>query len=158
MGELRRRGINSILLLCDRSSQEGLQFVRKAGGVVHHSELEMILKPGAAMRVGDCGVTLREQSCGDETYLAQAQGKTVGKVRLELFEGCGGIYGLVVQPEYRGKGYGKGILMRAVEKLREKGAQSIRLQVDESNGPARHIYEKGGFEPAYVMDYFQLNI
>lgn len=189
VGECKRRGMNSVLLLCDRSSEEGLRFIRKTGATLHHSELEMVLKPDTAAGERDFGVTLRRAQAldarevarqdaifgdeaepddsfeppaldadGSETYLALAQGQTVGKVRLELLNGCGGIYGLGVLPEYRGLGYGKGVLLRGVEKLREKGAENIRLQVFESNGPARHIYEKAGFEPVYVMDYFQLKI
>jgi ribosomal protein S18 acetylase RimI-like enzyme len=158
--ECRRRGAQRVLLLCDRASAEGRRFVEKTGAALHHSELEMLLDADAPAGAGGRAVTLRkapgEEADGSEAYLAEVGGVTVGRVRLETVGGCGGIYGLAVQSEYRGRGYGRGILMRSVEKLREGGAGSIRLQVDEENGPARHIYESSGFRTVYIMDYYSV--
>lgn len=155
--ELRRREGKSVLLLCDRSSEAGRQFVWSTGAAFHHAEHEMSLKAGVPSGMPDNAVTLsRQESEGMEVYVAHAEGVPVGSVRLELINGVGGIYGVEVMPEFRGRGYGKGLLLRAVEKLREKGAGQIRLQVDTDNPRALHIYESSGFTEDYTMDYYLL--
>ena len=52
-----------------------------------------------------------EERYGSLIFLAEAQGKTIGKVHLEKIEKTGGIYGLGVIPEHRRKGYGREILL-----------------------------------------------
>jgi len=60
----------------------------------------------------------------------------VNDIPLEVIEGIGGVYGLGVLPEYRGQGYGRGILNLGIEKLKLKNAKSIMLQVVVINNNA----------------------
>ena len=52
---------------------------------------------------------------------------------------------LAVCPEYRGRTLGNTILELAGELAKQQGKRAIRLDVLESNHPARHLYEKNGF-------------
>ena len=52
---------------------------------------------------------------------------------------------LAVCPEYRGRTLGNTILELAGELAKQQGKRAIRLDVLESNHPARHLCEKNGF-------------
>ena len=52
---------------------------------------------------------------------------------------------LAVCPEYRGRTLGNTILELAGELAKQQGKRAIRLDVLESNHPARRLYEKNGF-------------
>lgn len=61
---------------------------------------------------------------------------------------------IAVQPKLQGKGLGQVIFKALTEKLAKSGAQSLFLEVRESNHQARRFYESAGFaetgiRPAY---------
>jgi [ribosomal protein S18]-alanine N-acetyltransferase len=61
---------------------------------------------------------------------------------------------IAVQPKLQGKGLGQVIFNTLTEKLANSGAQSLFLEVRESNRQARRFYESAGFaetgiRPAY---------
>lgn len=97
-----------------------------------------------------------EEKCGLFIYVAELEEKIIGKVNLEVTNGVGGIFGLGVRPEYRGKGYGREILMKAIEILKEKGAKDIMLQVEAKNSNALNLYKSCGFEETSTMNYYEL--
>lgn len=55
------------------------------------------------------------------------------------------IESLAVDEEYRNRGIGRGLLDRAKEICREKGCDSLELQVNARNRKAWDIYKKYGF-------------
>lgn len=97
-----------------------------------------------------------EEQRGMTIYLAEAGGVAVGKVHLQLLNGLGGIFGLVVLPEQRGKGLGRAILLESVRRLWAAGAKEVMLQVATENENALHLYESCGFETTSTMEYFEL--
>jgi len=97
-----------------------------------------------------------EEKSGMITYLAQIDQQIIGKVHTHLSQGIGGIYGLGVLPEYRGKGYGKAILLKAIDKLKEANAGDIMLQVAVDNANALRLYQSCGFLETSTMDYYEL--
>ncbi len=97
-----------------------------------------------------------EEKRGMTIYLIRWEGRTAGKVHVQLCGGTGGIYGLGVLPEYRGTGLGRAALMGAVQKLKEAGAGEIMLQVAANNKNALRLYESCGFVAASTMDYYEL--
>ncbi|MBB6215404.1 ribosomal protein S18 acetylase RimI-like enzyme [Anaerosolibacter carboniphilus] len=105
----------------------------------------------------DISMPEEEEKYGSVTYIAEIDNKTIGKVRLEIIDGIGGIYGLGVLPEYRGKGYGREILTCAIEKLKEKNAKDIMLQVSVKNKSALNLYQSCGFEETSTMDYYKIS-
>ncbi len=98
-----------------------------------------------------------EEKCGMIYYLAEVGTKIIGKVHLEVSTDVGGIYGLGVTPDYRGKGYGREILIRAIEKLKERNKKEIMLQVAAKNNTALNLYKSCGFEETSIMDYYQIS-
>ena len=95
-----------------------------------------------------------EEKRGVIAYIAINNNEVIGKVHLQIYEGVGGIFGLGVLPEYRGKGYGRTILILAVNMLKEKGAKKIMLQVESKNFNALNLYKSCGFYETSVMEYY----
>lgn len=58
------------------------------------------------------------------------------------------ITNVAVLPSYRKLGIGKGMMQKALDIAKTKGAGSMTLEVRPSNTPALALYEKLGFEQA----------
>jgi ribosomal protein S18 acetylase RimI-like enzyme len=97
-----------------------------------------------------------EEKHGKHIYVAEVDNEIIGKVNLEVGKDIGGIFGLGVKPEYRSKGYGRGILLGAVEKLKEYNSKEIMLQVAAKNNTALNLYKSCGFVETSTMDYYQI--
>nr|WP_249745576.1 GNAT family N-acetyltransferase [Mesobacillus boroniphilus] len=97
-----------------------------------------------------------EEKRGMTSYLVEKEGQIIGKVNLQLTSKLGAIFGLGVLPEHRRKGYGRALLLLAIEKLKEAEAQEIMLQVAADNSNALNLYKSCGFEETSTMDYFEL--
>jgi len=98
-----------------------------------------------------------EEKSGNLIYIGEVDNHTVGKVHVEVRNGVGGIYGLGVLPEYRGKGYGREILLLAIEQLKQQNVRDIMLQVAAKNATALNLYKSCGFTETSVMDYYELS-
>ncbi|MCC5467573.1 GNAT family N-acetyltransferase [Pelosinus baikalensis] len=97
-----------------------------------------------------------EEKRGMTMYLAEKDQQIIGKVHLQLTSRIGGIYGLGVLPEHRGKGLGRAILMMAIEKLEEMNASEVMLQVATENANALNLYKSCGFVETSIMDYYEI--
>ena len=75
----------------------------------------------------------------DNVYLLVENDELVGSVALKGSE----IDDLIVAPQFQNKGYGKQILLWALENIR---SEKIILHVAEWNRKAISLYEKNGFE------------
>ncbi len=64
-------------------------------------------------------------------------------------DGEGRVYTLGVSPKRRRQGYGRQLLVGALAKLVEQGAQRVVLSVNDVNARARSLYEAVGFTQAY---------
>lgn len=96
---------------------------------------------------------INSSSC---TYLIELNNVVIGKSRLEINENIGGIYGLEVLPDYRGKGFGRKLLLLSINKLKEKGVDYITLQVETNNKNALNLYTSCGFKENYTMIYYSI--
>ena len=63
----------------------------------------------------------------------------------------GFIYDVFVDEKFRGKGYGKNLMLLLEEKAREMGLGSLELHVFGSNQVARKLYETIGYETTNVL-------
>lgn len=99
-----------------------------------------------------------EEKRGMTIYMAELGQQVIGKIHLELNAGVGGIYGLGVLPEYRGRGFGREILMGGVARLKELGAREVMLQVVAGNDRALRLYKSSGFVETSVMDYYKFRV
>jgi ribosomal protein S18 acetylase RimI-like enzyme len=97
-----------------------------------------------------------EEKRGMTIYIAEKDRQIIGKVHLQLIHCIGGIYGLGILPEYRGRGLGRALLLEAIEKLKDANADKIMLQVEAKNAKALGLYKSCGFRETSVMDYYEL--
>ena len=67
------------------------------------------------------------------------------KSRWEKYSNYGEIVSIYFLPEYIGKGYGRLLLNKCIEELKQCGFSKILLWVLEDNHRARSFYEKNGF-------------
>ena len=82
---------------------------------------------------------------GYSCWVYQQQQEVIGYVVMSVAAGEAHILTLAVHPEYQGQGIAKNILDHALENSREKGADTIYLEVRPSNSRAIDIYQKAGF-------------
>jgi mycothiol synthase len=61
-------------------------------------------------------------------------------------EGMGRIYMLGVDPDYRGRGLGRQLLLMGLSYLKSKALRVVELTVDHENEPARALYKSVGFK------------
>jgi ribosomal protein S18 acetylase RimI-like enzyme len=95
-----------------------------------------------------------EEKRGLTIFIAEYNDKVVGKVNIQVDNGIGGIYGLGILPNYRGQGFGRELLMMAVEELKKLRVERIMLQVEAENSTALNLYKSCGFVEESVMDYY----
>lgn len=72
--------------------------------------------------------------------------EAVGMIWMKVELTRGFIYEVFVEERFRGKGYGKNIMLLLEEKAREMGLTSLGLHVFGSNHIARKLYETIGYE------------
>lgn len=184
--EFYRRENSVMLLLSDNASASGIGFIKKICTDYSHSEYDMDLDMGVshkpkgnmcfrplaredAEKISETDFTFFDESdfelCTDSfntqgsysrTFVAEIDGIIIGKVRTEMNDKAGGIYGLEVKPEYRGRGYGRELLIMAVNSLKENNPPRITLQVVTDNANALGLYKSCGFKENYIMDYYSL--
>lgn len=111
---------------------------------------------GVEFKEEDIIMPEEEEKRGMVIYIAEVDNKTVGKIHLEIGDAVSGIYGFGVLQEYRRKGYGREILTRAIEKLKEYNSKEIMLQVAVKNKNALGLYISCGFEETSTMDYYKI--
>jgi ribosomal-protein-alanine N-acetyltransferase len=91
----------------------------------------------------------REDDDARETSAVGDDGSVVGYVVADTVpnhgEPLGHVKDLAVAEAHRGEGIGKRLLDRALDVLAAQGVASVKLEVRESNDPARALYEQFGF-------------
>ncbi|MHB9287121.1 ribosomal protein S18-alanine N-acetyltransferase [Halobacteriales archaeon Cl-PHB] len=97
----------------------------------------------------------------DGGFLVAADDGVVGYVVADTVPNHGRPLGhvkdIAVHEEYRGEGIGRRLLRRALAVLEARGVASVKLEVRETNEPARALYEDVGFVhrrtiPRYYSD------
>jgi len=112
--------------------------------------------------LGEPGFLVAVANEDSSGYLDGEGGESVvGYVVANLVPNHGRAFGhvkdIAVHPEYRGEGIGAGLLERALAVLGTRGAQSVKLEVRESNDRAVGLYREFDFEylrtiPRYYDD------
>ena len=78
--------------------------------------------------------------------VAEADGKPVGQLGLQLARYGVADLGMLVAAGWRGRGVGAALLAEAVRRAREAGAHKLALQVWPHNTAAIALYERFGFQ------------
>ncbi len=185
--EVANRKHRKVLLLADRQSATGADFIRTTGAVYDFSEFHMTLSEFHLAK-GNGPVTLRiaepkdraeimrqdliyfkdEKEEGEEpdsyvssndpTYMVELDGRTIGKIRIECSDHSAYLLGFGILPEYRGKGYGRAALCEALRFLMERGIKKASLDVVATNAKALSLYQSVGFRELSTMDYYCLEV
>ena len=103
-----------------------------------------------------------EDVCAAEdthVWVAIDAGTTVGFVALKLHseDSMGEIYMVAVDPDFQGRGIGSALIEFALDWMKEAGMSIAMVETggDPGHAPARHTYEKSGFELWSVARYFK---
>jgi ribosomal protein S18 acetylase RimI-like enzyme len=89
-------------------------------------------------------------------YTAKVDGQTVGTINIDIIDGDAYIYGFVVRPEQRGRGYGRQILARTIEEIVSERPQPVFLEVETNNAVALSLYRSLGFTITDTHDYYRV--
>lgn len=76
--------------------------------------------------------------------LANMEDKTVGVLSFNPHNGL--VSNIGVDTKQRGKGYGRQIMLFALNQLKNEGCEQARLRVHVENEPAIHLYQSLGFK------------
>jgi ribosomal protein S18 acetylase RimI-like enzyme len=78
-------------------------------------------------------------------------------VKLDSESSMGEIYMVAVDPDFQGRGIGTALTAFALEWMKEAGMSIAMVETggDPGHAPARHTYEKAGFELWPVARYFK---
>jgi GNAT superfamily N-acetyltransferase len=85
--------------------------------------------------------------------VARDDGRTIGCGQVALDRGLAGIYDMVTDAAFRGRGAASQIVAELLRWAWENGAAHAYLQVDSENTPALAVYRKFGFATAYTYHY-----
>lgn len=103
-----------------------------------------------------------ENVCAAEdtnVWVANEAGSTVGFVAVKLHseDSMGEIYMVAVDPDVQGQGIGTVLIEFALTWIKEAGMSIAMVETggDLGHAPARHTYEKAGFELFPIARYFK---
>lgn len=79
------------------------------------------------------------------SYMICADDAPIGAVLVGRRGRCSRVAAMSILPDYRGTGAGSYIMEQLIRDARQRGDQSVVLEVIEQNEPALHLYQKFGF-------------
>ena len=83
----------------------------------------------------------------------EAAGKIIGCGYCTIENNYAGVFDIVVNEKFRGKGYGREIVETILSEAAKRGAKKSYLQVMLNNPAALHLYEKLGYREIYQYWY-----
>jgi len=90
------------------------------------------------------------------TYIGFYNDEAIGMISVVTHNNKTTICDLAVLRNQQGKGYGREILVGAINQIIDQGIKHISLVVETKNKNALYLYEICGFRIDYVNDYYQL--
>lgn len=104
-------------------------------------------------QLGDSVHTITEEelnsllsSSQSHLYVLEADGQFIGMTTLCLYQCPTGWKALVVDRNFRGKGYGKLMILQVMEQCRKRGEVTLMLTSRPSRVVANQLYQSLGFE------------
>jgi ribosomal protein S18 acetylase RimI-like enzyme len=89
-------------------------------------------------------------------YVAKAGDVTIGTINVDVIDGLPYIYGFVIRPDQRGRGYGKQMLSSTIADIVAERPQPILLEVETDNTRALKLYRAFGFTIIRTYDYYRV--
>lgn len=102
--------------------------------------------------VGNVGVGC--QSLNSELIYLTEGGNQVGSLVLIYNENTASIFSVEVLNKHRGKGYGKKLVVEAINRAKSKGSYVLELNTETDNTVANNLYQSLGFELRGLKDDF----
>ncbi|MCQ2009130.1 MAG: GNAT family N-acetyltransferase [Sporolactobacillus sp.] len=97
-------------------------------------------------------------SANRQGYMAVFDDQIIG-ICFARFEGSEAfLFGLGIQTEYQGKGFGGSFLNRILSELFSGTVTKVKLEVESRNVHAMHLYTKTGFVSDNTVDYYRVPI
>jgi ribosomal protein S18 acetylase RimI-like enzyme len=94
-----------------------------------------------------------------DIWVAEVEGRVAGLVTLKLDaqSKIGEVHFLAVHPEYQNQGIGHALNEYVLGKMRAAGmvVATVSTGGDPSHAPARRVYEKSGYIPLPIVNYYQ---
>ncbi|OQB24134.1 MAG: Acetyltransferase YpeA [Firmicutes bacterium ADurb.Bin182] len=185
--ECIKRGVKRLLLITEKDNAPGLGFCLSTGARYSFSEYRMVFskkdvqihsghglvirKAGQEdraelalldeicfKRINEDTDTKKEDEKGRNVYIAELEGKVIGKVGIAQEDEAGYVFGFCIDPAFRRRGYGRSLLTYVMSMLISDGFSTIILEVETENENALYLYESCGFQRATVYDYYELMI
>jgi ribosomal protein S18 acetylase RimI-like enzyme len=121
------------------------------GSVVDHERLERQIFGLPESTASERRRTLSEALDAGRlrAYVARVGDEPVAVARLSLGEGVAGIYALGVAAPWRRQGYGSLLTIITTRAGLALGNRLVWLSVQDGNDPARRVYDRLGFVPAF---------
>ena len=103
---------------------------------------------------------------GDIGVVGEADGEAIGACWMRRITGGAGMgyvddetpqLGIAIQPKYRGRGFGRRLMLAALEAARAHGYRQVSLTVHPLN-PAIALYESCGFEEREIRNTYHLMV
>lgn len=92
------------------------------------------------------------------TVLAEQDGRVCGYAMALFSAGTSmsRLYSLAVDPDYRRRGIGLGLLQAIEQRAQDQDCASMRLEVRRDNGPAQNLFRKTGYKQfGAIADYYE---
>jgi ribosomal protein S18 acetylase RimI-like enzyme len=89
-------------------------------------------------------------------YIAVAGDTTIGTINVDVIDDAPYIYGFVIRPEQRGRGYGKQMLAATIADIVAERPGPVYLEVETDNARALGLYHGFGFTITRTYDYYRL--
>ena len=96
------------------------------------------------------------QEANQRFYIGRLRDKPIGMLRLAMFETSVFISTFGILPEHRGRGYGRQILMGAIDRLIAESWEHIMIEVETDNRNALSLYHSCGFQELTAYRYYRL--
>jgi len=87
--------------------------------------------------------------------MAKVDNEIVGICSISSEDGNAFICGLGISTKHRGRGYGKEILRKIIEKASTMDIKDIYLEVNSENHKAYNLYINNGFKIKTQLDYYR---
>ncbi len=87
------------------------------------------------------------------------EGRAIGFAWTQkLGDGTGQIEPMGVIKPYQGQGYGRLLLLKALNRFARQGIDHVKIGTWLSNQPALHLYRSLGFQPIHTITYLSFNL
>lgn len=89
-------------------------------------------------------------------YVLEIDGEVAGFIstRQDKEAGVGFIPNLVLAPQHRGQGWGRKLILYALERFRDAGLTHARIETLEQNDVGNHLYQSIGFREVAKQIHF----